>query len=288
MTGIDSVHTSEDQATAPQRRLLRHLAQEGAFAVLSSLCETELSLYRSRGAMTLGAGVARIAVASELVAQGRACWQGKGAGRRLVAADPAKAAPDAATSSRNAAGQQRLLGHARVIMDGQAADVVVNMLESPLAWLHRRKDRHGRPQISAAAFAAGERFRADVTLAQMLPRITSNWSAPLASGRRGPADDPASASEAVLSARQRVRRACDILGPESSGLVLDVCAFLKRLELVEIERGWPVRSAKLALRLALDRLADHYGLGERVSGAGRQPARFWQATDARPTRMPGL
>lgn len=279
ITEIDTIDTAPSLA---EQRLLRLLAQEG-FGMMSSLSEAEVSLYRSHGSITLGAGTAALPVAEKLVAQGLARWRGEGASARLVAAAPQVAAP----ISQATAGQ-RALGHAQVSIEGRQTEVVVNMLESPLAWLHRRKDRQGRPQISSAAFAAGERFRADVTLAQMLPRITSNWSAAISSGRRGPADDPASASEAVLAARQRVRKACDILGPESSGLVMDVCAFLKRLELVEIERGWPMRSAKLALRLALDRLADHYGLVERVTGAERQRTRVWQAPDARPNLMPPL
>ncbi|MGL5361909.1 MAG: DUF6456 domain-containing protein [Bosea sp. (in: a-proteobacteria)] len=283
MSEINAIDSAENMPGTAQQRLLRHFAQAGAFAMKSSLSEQDISLYRSCGSITLGAGTADLALAHKLVAQGFLRWKGEGASARLLAADPQTETP-----ALDADSAQRALGHAQISIEGRQTEVVVNMLESPLAWLHRRKDRQGRPQISAAAFAAGERFRADVTLAQMLPRITSNWSAAISSGRRGPADDPASASEAVLAARQRVRKACDILGPESSGLVLDVCAFLKRLEQVEIERGWPVRSAKLALRLALDRLADHYGLVERVTGSDRQRTRVWQAPDARPSQMPPL
>ncbi len=283
MSRTTAITTPESSISAAEQRLLSLLAQEGCFGTMSSFSEMEIGLYRCRGTMTLGAGTASLAVAQKLVTQGWACWQGEGTAARLIAVGS-----QTTTSSPDAAGAQRRLGHSQVSVEGRKTEVIVNMLESPLAWLHRRKDRQGRSQISATAFAAGERFRADVTLAQMLPRITSNWSAAIASGRRGPADDPASASEAVLAARQRVRKACDILGPESSGLVMDVCAFLKRLEQVEIERGWPVRSAKLALRLALDRLADHYGLVERVTGAERQRTRVWQASDARPSQLPPL
>src|SRR5690606_26973396 len=93
------------------------------------------------------------------------------------------------------------------------------------------------------------------------PRTTMNWDVSLARGvDNGAAREPASASDSALAARQRVRRACDRLGPDLSGLAIDVCGFLKGLDLVERERQWPPRSAKVVLRLALTQLAAHYGI----------------------------
>lgn len=87
----------------------------------------------------------------------------------------------------------------------------------------------------------------------------------------------------MIAAKERLNRAIDAVGPEFSGLLLDVCCFLKGLETVETERGWPRRTSKVVLGLALDRLARHYGLAAKITGRDRATIRAWQADDARPT-----
>ena len=150
--------------------------------------------------------------------------------------------------------------------------------ESPLAWLARRKGRDGRALIEPVQLLAGERLRAEFTRAQLMPRITSNWSAV---GRRRPARRIVrDVHRTVIGARQRVRAALDAVGPEFSGLLVDVCCFLKRLEEVERERSWPPRSAKVVLQLGLDRLARHYGLRGEAHGRGKAAVRTWLADDA--------
>ena len=167
----------------------------------------------------------------------------------------------------------------RQIRDEQGfSDVTVDEAESPLGWLARRKGRDGRALIEPVQLLAGERLRAEFTRAHMMPRITSNWSASVATGPRG--SSPATFTETVIGARARVRAALEAVGPEFSGLLLDVCCFLKRLEEVERERSWPLRSAKVVLQLGLDRLARHYGLHVEMRGRGKAEVRTWLAEDA--------
>ncbi|MFZ5740195.1 hypothetical protein BJ123_106116 [Rhodopseudomonas thermotolerans] len=156
------------------------------------------------------------------------------------------------------------------------ARVTIDDSESPLAWLARRKGRDGRALISAEQFVAGERLRADFTRGNLTPRVTSNWGAPTGRAGGGGAGEM---TDVVVAARQRVQLALDACGPEFSGILLDVCCFLRGLEDVERERGWPSRSAKVVLQLALDRLARHYGLAAH-GGPAKLRLRSWLANDA--------
>lgn len=251
-------------------RLLRHLREAGAFALASPLGCGRIALYRSSGSTSLGAGYVSAEAAEALLAEGLVIWSGADRARRLVLA---------------AASPGRPLAETVVVVDGTAQQVPFDERESPLLWLHRRRGKDGKPQISQEEFAAGERFRADLTRARMLPRTTMNWDAALTPEERGPGGrDPAGASDVALAARQRVRQACERLGPELSGIAIDVCGFLKGLDQVERERRWPARSAKVVLRLALAALSTHYGIAAPASSPRR--GRVWRAGDARPRIMP--
>lgn len=157
---------------------------------------------------------------------------------------------------------------------------LVNLSESPLGQLVRRRNKAGEPFLSRIEFSAGERLRSDYTRGQIMPRMSANWVASVASSRRGDGGGMVDLTDAALAARQRVDRAIDAVGPELSGVLIDVCCFLKGLELVETERGWPVRSAKIMLKSALGMLARHYNPG---SGAARErTVLHWGAPDYRP------
>jgi uncharacterized protein DUF6456 len=173
--------------------------------------------------------------------------------------------------------QHLLLGEREVATEDGRTKVVVDENESPLAWLARRRGRDGRMMIEPHQLQAGERLRAEFTRAHLMPRTTSNWSNPVPSGRRSGSHQARFLPDSVIAARQRLHHALDAVGPEFSGLLVDVCCFLKRLEVTERERGWPARSAKIVLQLALERLARHYGYAPSTSGRPRSRVRTWLA-----------
>jgi hypothetical protein len=259
--------------TAGARRLHRHLMQDGAFARRSTDEPGRLDLFRKAGAgPTLGAGTVADSAGEELLACGLASW----VGARLEACG-------AQSSSREPS--QRDLASAP-LPDEPGSHVIVNRAESPLAWLAARQGSDGKPLLAARCVAAGERLRADLERGAMLPRLGVDWSRTPGEGRGGPLRyEP---GEAALAARQRCEAALASVGRDMSGLLIDVCGFLKGLTTVELERGWPPRSARIVLDLALRRLADHYGFADEAVGPQRAGRRrhVWRPVAAVPDQLP--
>jgi hypothetical protein len=50
------------------------------------------------------------------------------------------------------------------------------------------------------------------------------------------------------------------LGPGLADVALRTCCFLEGLETTERRMGWSARSGKVVLKIALQRLAAHYGI----------------------------
>jgi Domain of unknown function (DUF6456) len=178
--------------------------------------------------------------------------------------------------------QHRDLEEIRIETPEGRVAVTANLAESPLAQLARRKDRDGRPFLAETEWRAGERLRSDYTRGQIMPRMGANWVASVASGRRDGGNGVAELTDAAMASRQRVDRAIDAVGPELAGILIDVCCFLKGLEQVEIERGWPVRSAKIVLKTALGVLHRHYNPQPRRSSQAVPQMLHWGTPDYRP------
>ncbi len=153
--------------------------------------------------------------------------------------------------------------------------------EGSLAWLRSRRDRDGQPMLDETGFAAGERLRRDFGLASLGGRLTTDWDA-FGSARGHTGAGGMTPSEAAGAARQRIERALAAVGPELAGPLVDVCCHERTLPEVERLRGWPLRSGKVVLRLALAALARHYGLSRAAVGPAARGSRHWGAADYRP------
>jgi hypothetical protein len=151
--------------------------------------------------------------------------------------DLAEAALDGGTVRPLAAGEKR------------GRTVTVNRAESPLAWLL------ARGLVSPRQNEAGERLRADHERAQLSPSVTMRWR-PRVDGGRGEADRDGGA----LAAKRRFDAGIAAVGPGLADLLWRVVCAGEALPLAEKANGWPARSGRVVLGLALDRLADHYRL----------------------------
>lgn len=74
-----------------------------------------------------------------------------------------------------------------------------------------------------------------------------------------------SMGERALAARERVRQALTAVGPDLSGALFDLCCLDVGISDLESRRGWPRRSGKLLVSLALRALGRHYGYVRHTS-----------------------
>lgn len=156
-------------------------------------------------------------------------------------------------------GQHMVWGRAQVAEPGgRSRKLRVNLAESPLAVLARRKGTDGKVFLTPDLVQAGERLREDFERAQMGPRVGQNWDRFLTGGDRGGFLGDSGLAEGPRAARQRVSDALDDLGPGLSDVVLRVCCFLEGLESAEKRLGWSARSGKIVLKIGLQRLLKHY------------------------------
>jgi len=267
-------------ATAPADRLLRALAEEGAEA------------RREDGAILVtgtldGAGQGKrfaLAALAPLLESGAALCVRRGGNSVFLISDAGRA-----RMARLAAGQDEAFGAQHRAMESITRPTVegmetlrINRREDPLDLLRRYRGRDGEKLCGDGALAAAARLSRDIAQAQAVPQVTANWSRLVVDGasRHG-----LTLPERVCAARERLEAALNAVGPDFANILLDICGFSKGLERLEQERGWPVRSAKVIVSLALKALARHYGLGDEARGRNHAPMQLWAEADARPDKF---
>ena len=124
----------------------------------------------------------------------------------------------------------------------------VNLRESPINSLGRKKDKDGKPFLANELLQAGERFREDFELAQLGPRVAQNWDRFLVGSDRG--NFGSGEGGGSSAAQSRLRKALTALGPGLGDIALRCCCLLEGMEVAEKRMGWSARSGKVVLRIA--------------------------------------
>ena len=130
--------------------------------------------------------------------------------------------------------------------------VTVNLAESPLAWLH------ARGHLSERLLDAGEKLRADYERSALSASVTMRWE-PVRVKSTG--DRGLSPNERQIAARQRFDGAIKAAGKGLEDILWRVVCAGEALPDAEKTLGWPARSGKLVLKIALERVAEYYRIG---------------------------
>lgn len=207
---------------------------------------------RRRPFATVGAGeVRRAESAGLIVADGKGGYVAEAAGAAWVKRD--RAGEDGFAAQHRETAPRAVIG-----ADGAISEAMANLKASPLAVYAR--PRNGRAALlSPDEAAAGERLRADYDRAGMGVAVSDPSRAPRGKTPAGPRD-PAGAPDGALDARARVMDALEAAGPGLDRLLVNVCLREVGMGAAERADGWPDRAGAHALKLALGRLAVHYGL----------------------------
>lgn len=261
-------------------RLLRRLGEPGMWAERRG---DQIVLSREGTSVSLASGMPT-GVLSLLLEEGALACARRG-GRSVFAITEA----GRARLRREAAEEDPFLSQHRVLETREIETpegrmrVRINTREDPLDLFRSGRGMPGL--VGPAEIEAGDRLARDFVLAQSLPQVTANWSRLAVDGAGyNPGLSP---SERVAEARRRVDGAMRAVGPDFSGILLDICGFSKGIEALERERALPARSGKVVVALALRHLARHYGLGNIARGAEGRGIRQWGTPDHRPALRAG-
>jgi Domain of unknown function (DUF6456) len=130
--------------------------------------------------------------------------------------------------------------------------VTVNIAESPISWLR------SRGLLSVRQIAAGEKLRIDYEQGGLPQRTTMAWDAPPTGKVARGAPDHGGATLWQIDARRRFSAAVGHAGSGLSDILWRVVCAGESVPVAEKNLGWPSRSGRLVLALALDRVADYY------------------------------
>lgn len=265
-TDVQDDRLTQERIDQDAKRILRRLCEPRAVLAVAREMETAVVVRETETGDSL-----RTAIVDREIAQAMALksWiacpddagrirryfitnAGRAALRRLTAADENRAQGFGEVSNDTASASWEFPKE----VDGMRTRARYYATESPLLGLARRKDRDGTPFLSADLVKAGERLREDFELAQIGGPAALTCDAFLNAPDQP--DDINHVPPAARAARDRVRAALRDLGDGLGDVALRCCCLLEGLEVTERKLGWSARSGKIVLRIALQRLRQHF------------------------------
>ena len=158
--------------------------------------------------------------------------------------------------------------------------VLHNLLEGPMTILS--VSRNGAPPFMQAHHVqAACQISKMVERAQMRQRTTMSYDPARLGSNKGANSIGPQLSDSALDARANLEKCMKILPGDCAGVVMDICGLQKGLQLVETERKWPRRSAKLILRVGLEQLAEYFGYAHSTTGIASANSKNWIETGFR-------
>lgn len=266
-----------DELRRAARRYLRRLSEPGAFLIIAPGAE-KAGIFCTANGHRRSIAMPPVGIAVEFLRQDWIRVSSRGEAsvryritdtgrlylkRALAEEQEARRPAGMAEAAAPFLAQHREMGE-RLFADpagGEPAAMAVNLGESPIGWLARRKGADGKPFLAPEEVDAAEKLRADFEAAQIGPSVAQDWRRFLTPGDRLSGTPRGSGpGEGSTAARERVTKALSVLGPGLADVALRTCCFLEGLEGCERRLGWSARSGKVVLKLALQRLVEHYGL----------------------------
>jgi hypothetical protein len=228
-----------EELSREARRILPHLP--------GGRLKRDGELYRGAGSARL----ARIAVRPQIVAALTA--QGLLRPSRRWAHAVEITAAGRAHAARAVAGAHGFLAQHGELVRAKTGPARFAEAGTLLHLLTRKSSPFGEAESRAALQLA-----ADFERAAQTPRVTADWSLPVARETRG-APRTEDVTAAALMARKRCAAALDAAGPGMAGLLFDLCALGRSLAETEAETLSPRPALLGIVKHALARLAVHYG-----------------------------
>jgi hypothetical protein len=127
--------------------------------------------------------------------------------------------------------------------------------------------------LDAHHVEAAQRLARLFDRAMLRQRVTMSYD-PARVGGRGSGTAQADLADSAADARKRLNSFAAQVPRDCWDVLWDVCALDAGLGDIEQRRSWPRRSAKLVLRIGLDRLTQLMGLSEVAEG-GPRPTIAW-------------